>query len=94
MLALLPIVMGLANGGSIGAVLGGLSIGQWVGIAEAAADAAPTVIQDLAALHPALAALTGALAKGFSPTAAGQTAKDWLAANGQAAIDVQEELGK
>ena len=94
MLALLPLVMGLVNGGSLGAVLGGLSIGQWIGIAEAAVNAAPDVIQDLSALHPALAALTGALGKGFSPAAAGQTAKDWLAANGQAAIDVQEELGK
>ena len=94
MLALLPIVMGLVNGGSLETVLSGLSIAQWVGIAEAAADAAPAVIQDMAALHPALAALTDALAKGFSPTVASQTARDWLIANGQAAIDVQEELGK
>jgi len=94
MLALLPIVAGLVNGASLGTVLSGLSLGQWIAVAEAAASAEPEVVQDLSDLHPALAMLVDKVASGVGSEVAAQATKDWLAGNGQAAIDVQDELGK
>lgn len=51
MLALLPVVLGLASGGAIGPVLAGLSITQWLGIANGVLTIAPKARAELVALH-------------------------------------------
>jgi hypothetical protein len=53
LLALIPVISGLISGGSIGAVLGGLSLADWIGLAGSLADAEPAVVVAVQALHPA-----------------------------------------
>ena len=82
---ILPIIMALLGGQSLGAIVAGFSMTQWVAIAEELIGAAPSVIQDFSALHPALARLAGLIAKGLSAkdVAAAQytTFQQWAAAN-------------
>ena len=53
LLALIPIISSLISGGSITSVLAGLTLGDWLGLAGALADAEPAVVLAVQALHPA-----------------------------------------
>lgn len=90
-------IQGLLAGTSIESILGALSIGQWLTIGGTLISAEPEVVAAFAALHPILNILESVVKSGASATqianAGQQSAVSWLAANGQAAIDIQDEMG-
>lgn len=92
LVALLPLIGSLLGGSSVATVLAALSAAQWRAIAAAMLQAmaqAPAVVTQLAAMHVALGALLDNLRTSGDPTQAAGAARNWLAANGEAAITLQ-----
>lgn len=89
LLALAPILVGLVNGLSIESVIGAVTVSQWVGIGEAVLNAAPAEISLLQGLHSVFADMIGRVLAVGSSAVAPIAVKEWLAANGAAAIERQ-----
>lgn len=73
-MALLSIILALVGGQSLGAILSGLTLMQWIEIAGTLVSAEPTLVKAFAELHPAFDILAKALGSGASPGAAGSQA--------------------
>jgi hypothetical protein len=86
LIALLPLLQALAAGTPIGAAVASISISQWISIGAAAIDAAPAEVQAAQSIHDVLDNVIGKVVEAGVATVASQAAKDWLAANGDAAI--------
>ncbi len=71
---LITIILALIGGQSLGTILAGLSLMQWIGIAETLISAEPTLVKAFGELHPAFDILVKALGSGSSPGAAGSIA--------------------
>ena len=72
---LLALVIALAGGQSFGSILAGLSIAEWIGLAQTVIPLGEDAVELLAtAAHPALVALGTELAKGGTPTTAATSA--------------------
>lgn len=72
---LLGIIIALAGGQSLGAILAGLSVAQWVQIAELLLQAEPQILQAFVALAPELKAVGDKIAQGITdPQHLGTTA--------------------
>lgn len=93
--ALLPIILALVAGqapAAVGPMLGALSLNQWASIASTAINDAPDIIKALVAMPTpadAQAALTQ-LGDAAVDGAVRKSLMDWLAANGQAAMYIQD----
>lgn len=81
----LPIILALAGGQSIAAVLAGLSIAQWTAIAGELLGAAPNLVKAFADLHPALQGLTDIVAQRLPKEQISQTVvsnfRQWASLN-------------
>ena len=89
---LLAVILGHAT---IGAALAALTIPQWIEIGSLIAKAAPAIVNELRALHPAFVELHTELAKGQPPRMAGMAAHTFmqqLQANASAAIATEDNL--
>lgn len=99
MAVLLSIFLALAGGQSIGVILGGLTLANWVGLASFVIGLEPELAATLTAAHPLLARLISSVAtaieNGAAPGAASHAAAhdvhEWLARNGDAAIRSSEQ---
>jgi hypothetical protein len=91
MAALIPLIIALAGGQSIGAVLGTLSVTQWVSIAGTLISAEPQLVAAFTALHPALQTLADALKNNVGAEAAGLAASAAFKAWGSGATQNQME---
>ena len=90
LLALVPLLQGLLAGPGVTAALSGLTFAQWVTIGIKALAAGPEVMDMLAALHPAFDKFIEDLARTENPQAAAKSVQQWLAANANAAIAIQD----
>lgn len=76
LVALLPIISGLIAGSSFGAVIGGLTVAQWITLAAALLSLETPMAQaEITKLHPIFAKLL-ADAQAFGPQTAAAKAKD------------------
>jgi hypothetical protein len=73
-MALLSIIIALVGGQSLGAILAGLSLMQWIEVAGALVSAEPTIVKLFSELHPAFDLISKSLKSGASPGAAGSQA--------------------
>ena len=93
-LAALPILQiiftALGAGTPIAAAVSGISIAQWVTLGSGILSAAPGEIEALQVLHPIFANIINAVIKTGEAAVASTVAKDWLTANGDAAIKFQQ----
>jgi hypothetical protein len=90
-IALIPIIIALVGGQSIGAVLGTLTAAQWVSIATNMISAEPQLVAAFTALHPALQTLADALKNNVGAEAAGLAAAAAFKAFGAGATINQME---
>jgi hypothetical protein len=74
MAAIITIIVALVGGQSITAVLGTLTVTQWVSIASTLVTAEPQILKTLGALHPALQTLADAIKANPDANAAGLAA--------------------
>ncbi len=89
LVALVPILEGLLGGSSVGSVLGGLTLAQWVSIAGAVLNLAEpeiepklkTDVEGIFRAHPILSALLDDV-RNFGPQVAAQNAFKGVAAFG------------
>jgi hypothetical protein len=89
--ALIPIIIALAGGQSIGVILGTLTVTQWVSIASTLITAEPQLVAAFTALHPALQTLADALKNNVGAEAAGLAAQASFKAWGSGATQNQME---
>jgi hypothetical protein len=73
-MALISIIVALVGGQSLGAILAGLSLMQWIEVAGTLISAEPTLVKAFSELHPAFDIIAKALKSGVSPGAAGSQA--------------------
>ena len=76
---LIALVIALVGGQSLGAILAGLSISEWIGLATTILPLGEDAIELLGEAHPALAALGGDLVKGLPATTAAESANSYFA---------------
>lgn len=90
---LISILSSVLTGGSIGAVLGALSLSQWLTLAVGVASLEPDVATLFGLQHESLGVLVKKVGEGVAPIIASQAAKDWFAANADKAIELQPGIG-
>jgi hypothetical protein len=74
--ALLSILFATLGGQALGSVLAGLSVAQWVAVANDLVGAAPLFINLIGGAHQALAEVITHLNQGHPPEVAGQAGHD------------------
>lgn len=91
---LIPIILGLVKGQSIGALLGALTGSDWLTLAEGVAgELVPELAAKLGLAHPSLAELVKQISDGVLPPLAAKAAQDVLAANADEAMKLQPGMG-
>lgn len=91
LVALLPLLIAVAGGTPIAAAVGAITAAQWVTIGVAALNALPAEVEAAQAIHSILANVIGEVLEKKSAEVAPSAVQNWLAANGQAAI--QRDFG-
>ena len=86
---LIALIGALIGGQSIGAILAGLSIADWISLAGTLLPLGEDAIKLMSALHPAFSAMGDKLLQGAGAEIAGQAAKAWISANADKAIELQ-----
>lgn len=76
---LIALFVALAGGQSLGGILAGLSIAEWIGLGETVVPLGEDAIGLLSQAHPALAAFGSALIKGLTPINAANLADAYFA---------------
>jgi hypothetical protein len=89
---LISILVAVIGGQSLGAILAGLTLANWVALAQLALALEPEAAALLRMLHPAFERILAALEKGHTPLQAAYGVHKWLADNGEAAIRAQERM--
>jgi hypothetical protein len=86
---LISILAAVLSGGSIGTVLGALSLTQWLTLGAGVLSLEPDFAKLLGLQHPALGTLVDNIGKGAAVEVASKEAKNWFAANADKAIELQ-----
>ena len=76
---LIALIIALVGGQSLGAILAGLSISEWIGLATTILPLGEDAIELLGEAHPALAALGHDLVNGMTPSTAAASANTYFA---------------
>jgi hypothetical protein len=89
---LIAIISALVGGASLSSIVAGMSITQWIALAEALYAAEPSILKVLGDLDPVLESLVTNIKNGVPSVTAASIAAT-LAANGQKAINLQPGAG-
>jgi len=93
---LTTVLAAVVSGSTVGGALGAVTIGQWLTLAEGAAEAiAPSLASHLGlkVSGNSLGSIIDGIVKAATDELTKQGVKDWLAANGEGAIRLRPGMG-